>query len=88
MSHYKLHFTQFVCLCTNTTKVLMKHKKQSRTISLVYMLLKYSVLPSDFGYAAKLYHARKLMYSINVFQKKEDEVNVIDDVFHICKDCL
>lgn len=63
----------------------MKHKKQSKTISLVYMLLKYNVLPSDFGYAAKLYHARKLMYSINVFQKKED---VIDDVFHICKDCL
>lgn len=28
-------------------------------------------------------HARKLMYSINVFQKKEDEVNVIDDVFFI-----
>lgn len=66
----------------------MKRKKQSKTISLVYMLLKYNVLPSDFGYAAKLYHARKLMYSINVFQKKEDEVNVIDDVFHICKDCL
>lgn len=54
----------------------MKHKKQSRTISLVYMLLKYNVLPSDFGCAAKLYHARKLMYSINVFQKKEDEVKV------------
>lgn len=66
----------------------MKHKKQSRTISLVYMLLKYKFLPSDFGYAAKLYHARKLMYSINVFQKKEDDVYVIDDVFHICKDCL
>lgn len=61
----------------------MKHKKQSKTLSLVYMLLKYNVLPSDFGYAAKLYHARKLMYSINVFQKKEDEVNVIDDVFFI-----
>lgn len=54
----------------------MKHRKQSRTISLVYMLLKYYVLPSDFGYAAKLYHGRKLMYSINVFQKKEDEVKV------------
>lgn len=61
----------------------MKHKKQSKTLSLVYMLLKYNVLPSDFAYAAKLYHARKLMYSINVFQKKEDEVNVIDDVFFI-----
>lgn len=40
------------------------------------MLLKYNVLPSDFGCAAELYHARKLMYSINVFQKKEDEVKV------------
>lgn len=54
----------------------MKHRKQSKTSSLVYMLLKYNVLPSDFGYAAKLYHGRKLMYSINVFQKKEDEVKV------------
>lgn len=28
----------------------------------------------DIGYAAKLYHARKLMYSINAFQNKRTKL--------------